>query len=263
MADSTVNLGAGSPEFSGMTMNEAMFGTNDPVAISRATRPSFDESGLGYFFQDGEMVPAADEEGYRVEMPDDLDPQALEFEQSVDRASPYEGLADPMYPMSDVEGFRLLDKGQLFGPGTMSGREGVFVPRRVEMGEDGTITEVPIGFQEGGAVEEMGIMAALFNPFDDYSSPSSAEQGVVRESGREGSEGAARFYAEGSPTFEQVLEEQYGYPDVPRGDFYNTTEAMRAERPRHDMPTYQELEDARTHALMSATLAQQVGPCGS
>jgi hypothetical protein len=114
--------------------------------------------------------------------------------------------------------------------------------------------------QEGGAVEEKGILSALFNPLDDFSRPGSAEQGVVRESGREGSEGAARFYAEGSPTFEQVLEEQYGYPDVPRGDFYNTTEAMRAERPRHDMPTYQELEDARTHALMSATLAQQVGP---
>ena len=160
MADSVVNLGAGAPDFSGMTMNEAMFGTNDPVAISRATRPSFDESGLGYYFQDGEMVPAADEEGFRLlDMGDDLDPQALEFEQSVDRASPYEGLADPVYPMSDVEGFRLLDKGQLFGPGTMSGREGVFVPRRVEMGEDGTITEVPIGFQEGGAVrEERGIV---------------------------------------------------------------------------------------------------------
>jgi len=114
--------------------------------------------------------------------------------------------------------------------------------------------------QEGGAVEEMGIMAALFNPLDDYSSPGSAEQSFVRESGREGSEGAATFYAEGAPTFEQVLEERYGYPDVPRGDFYNTTEAMRAERPRHDMPTYQEMEDARAHALMTATLAQDVGP---
>jgi len=35
---------------------------------------------------------------------------------------------------------------------------------------------------------------------------------------------------------------------------------MRAERPRHDMPTYQELEDARAHALQTALLAKDLGP---
>jgi len=239
MADSVVNLGAGAPDFSGMTMDEAMFGTNDPVAISRETRPSFDESGLGYFFQDGEMVPAADEEGYRIELRSPFATRALqgqEFEQGVGRASPYEGLAEPLTGQSTPD----------------------FTSRPTDL--RGFKGSAEMYLQEGGAVEEKGILSALFNPLDDFSRPGSAEQGVVRESGREGSEGAARFYAEGSPTFEQVLEEQYGYPDVPRGDFYNTTEAMRAERPRHDMPTYQELEDARTHALMSATLAQEVGP---
>lgn len=351
MADSTVHLGAGSPEFSGMTMDEAMFGTSDPVAISRATRPSFDESGLGYYFQDGEMVPAADEEGYRIEMPDDLDPEAMEFEQSVGRASPYEGLAEPLTTQStpdftsrptDLRGFKgaselyisdqrfpgpVYEEGQpppgsetaymspgyqqdTFGampmdiyemPGTtlaepttsydnparalrvMQGRtrdgdtelerQRLFNRRvrrqlreNMAAGMENPLENVfgfagpQIAMQEGGAVEEMGIMSALFNPLDDYSSPGSAEQSLVRESGREGSEGAATFYAEGAPTFEQVLEERYGYPDVPRGDFYNTTEAMRAERPRHDMPTYQEMEDARAHALMTATLAQDVGP---
>ena len=102
-------------------------------------------------------------------------------------------------------------------------------------------------------------MSALLDPRIDL--PSRDYQDMVRASGREGSEGSSIYYSEGSPTFEQVLETKYGYPDdVDRGEFYNTTEAMRAERPRHDMPTYQELEDARAHALMSAELARDVGP---
>lgn len=234
MADSVVKLGAGAPDFSGMTMNEAMFGTNDPVAISRATRPSFDESGLGYFFQDGEMVPAADEEGYRIVMPDDLDPSAMEFEQSVGRVSPYRKLAEPLTNQSVPE----------------------FTSRPTDL--RGFKGSAEMYLEQGGEIEEVGIMSALLDPRIDL--PSAEEQGVVRESGREGSPGSEMYYAEGSPTFEQVLEDKYGYPEVARGDFYNTTEAMRAERPRYDMPTYQELEDARTHALMSATLAQEVGP---
>jgi len=100
MEDTVVDLGAGS---SGMTMNEFMFGSDDPAAVYRRTRPSFDESGLGYYFEDGKMVPAADEEGYRIVMPDDLDPSAMEFEQSVGRASPYEGLAKPLTKQSTPE----------------------------------------------------------------------------------------------------------------------------------------------------------------
>jgi hypothetical protein len=114
----------------------------------------------------------------------------------------------------------------------------------------------PTSFDEGG---EVGIMSALLDPRIDL--PSSEQQNMVRASGREGSEGAAMFYPEGSPTFEQVLETRYGYPDdVERGDFDTTTEIMRAERPRADMPTYQELEDARAHALQTALLAKELGP---
>jgi hypothetical protein len=114
----------------------------------------------------------------------------------------------------------------------------------------------PTSFDDGG---EVGIMSALLDPRIDL--PSSEQQNVVRASGREGSEGAAMFYPEGSPTFEQVLETRYGYPDnVERGDFDTTTEIMRAERPRADMPTYQELEDARAHALQTALLAKELGP---
>ena len=112
MADTVVDLGAGAPD---MSMNEFMFGSSDPAAMYRATRPSFDEEGLGYFSRDGEMIPAADEEGYRIKMPSDLDPLAMEFEQSVDRVSPYRKLADPLTIQSppdlssqsmDVRGFK-------------------------------------------------------------------------------------------------------------------------------------------------------------
>ena len=56
--------------------------------------------------------------------------------------------------------------------------------------------------------------------------------------------------------------DKYGYPaDVDR-EIYDSdsTEAMRSARPRHDMPTYQELEDARAHALQTALLAKDLGP---
>lgn len=115
------------------------------------------------------------------------------------------------------------------------------------------------GYENGGEVEEAGILGALFS--SDIDLPSSADQSLVRTSAREGSEGAAMYYPAGAPTFEQILEEQYGYPDAERETYGATTsEAMRAARPRHDMPTYQELEDARAHVLQSALLAKQVGP---
>ena len=53
MADTVVDLGAAS-----------FFNTDDPVEISRLTRPSYDEEGLGYFFADDGPRPFIDEEGY-------------------------------------------------------------------------------------------------------------------------------------------------------------------------------------------------------
>jgi hypothetical protein len=259
MADSAVNLGAGGyNDFSSMSMDEALFGATDPAAQYRATRPSYDEYGQGYYYQDGVFVPAVDEEGYNLELTGPARSryvQAGEFEQEVERVNPYSRLADPMYPMSDVEGLGLLEKGQLFGSGAMSGKQGVHVPRRVKVNDDGTVTETPIGFENGGnpAIEEAGILSALFN------APTSSEQNIVRESGREGSEGAAMYYPEGSLTFEQRLEQEYGYPAVPR-EMSDASENIRNQRPRHDMPTFQELEDARAHVLMSAEMAKQFGP---
>jgi len=55
------------------------------------------------------------------------------------------------------------------------------------------------------------------------------------------------------------LEQEYGYPSVPR-EMSDAPEDVRNQRPRHDMPTFQELEDARAHALMSAEMAKEFGP---
>lgn len=259
MADSAVNLGAGGySDFSNMSMDEMLFGTRDPVAISRATRPSYDEFGQGYDYRDGAFVPATDEEGYNLELTGPVRSryvQAGEFEQGVERVNPYSRLAEPMYPMSDVEGLGLLEKGQLFGSGALSGKQGVHVPRRVKVNDDGTVTDTPIGFEDGGnpAYEEAGILSALWN------APNAEAQNLVRESGREGSVGSQTYYPEGALTFEQRLEQEYGYPAVTR-EMGDAPESVRNQRPRHDMPTFQELEDARAHVLMSAEMAQQFGP---
>ena len=263
MADSAVNLGAGGyNDFSSMSMDEALFGATDPAAQYRATRPSYDEYGQGYYYQDGVFVPAVDEEGYNLELTGPARSryvQAGEFEQEVERVNPYSRLADPMYPMSEVEGLGLLEKGQLFGSGAMSGKQGVHVPRRVKVNDDGTVTETPIGFENGGEVEG-GIFSLSSYPTLNaiYNAPSKDEQNLVRESGREGSEGAAVYYPEGQPTFEEILEQKYGYAAVPR-DFSEAPESERNQRPRHDMPTFQELEDARAHALMSAQMGLDYG----
>ena len=88
MADTVVDLGAAS-----------FFNTDDPVEISRLTRPSYDEEGLGYFFADDGPQPFIDEEGFRVELMSEPRSRAAEglfLEQSAERFSPYEGMAEPL-----------------------------------------------------------------------------------------------------------------------------------------------------------------------
>tara|TARA_R100001230_G_C5677795_1_gene183821 strand:+ start:834 stop:1862 length:1029 start_codon:yes stop_codon:yes gene_type:complete len=235
MADTVVDLGNGAP---GMTMNEFMFGQRFPgeVFSGDALIPLSDQTDpLNDFLYQKMLTP-----GYEAEFLIDpsIETEDITDENKVKRFDPYEdnpSLAKPMYDTSNPEDALFLFKA---------------------LARDRKGPEIALG--EGGSVEEVGIMSALLDPRIDL--PNAEEQGFVRESGREGSLGSEMYYAEGSPTFEQVLEDKYGYPEVARGDFYNTTEAMRAERPRHDMPTYQELEDARAHALMTARLAQQLGP---
>ena len=221
MGDSAVNLGAGGTDFSGMSMDEMLFGASDPAAAYRATRPSYDEFGQGYDYRDGQFQPAVDEEGYNLEI---MNPsrsaaiQGREFEQEYGRADPYGGLAEPARRRGFSEATELY-------------------------------------LQDGGnpAVEEAGIMSALFN------APDKDAQNFVRTSGREGSVGSQTYYPEGALTFEQRLEQEYGYPSVP-SEMSDAPEDVRNQRPRHDMPTFQELEDARAHALMSAEMAKEFGP---
>jgi hypothetical protein len=222
MADSAVNLGAGGySDFSSMSMDEMLFGTRDPVAISRETRPSYDEFGQGYDYRDGAFVPATDEEGYNLELTGPARSRGhagREFEQEYGRADLYEGMAEP-------------------------------AKRR------GFSSAPELYMQDGGnpAYEEAGIMSALFN------APDKDAQNLVRESGREGSVGSQTYYPEGALTFEQRLEQEYGYPAVTR-EMSDAPESVRNQRPRQDMPTFQELEDARAHVLMSAEMAKQFGP---
>jgi hypothetical protein len=97
---SAVNLGAGGfTDFSSMSMDEALYGTSDPVEISRRTRPSYSETGEAYYFVDDQARPFIDEEGYRVDLGADARSRGMAgqyFEQSVPRYSPYEGMAEPL-----------------------------------------------------------------------------------------------------------------------------------------------------------------------
>jgi len=252
MADTVVDLGAGAP---GMTMNEFMFGQRFP----------------GPVYEEGQPPPGGEsayfDPGYIADMygPDRVDIYEMPDSTLAEPLTGYDNPATALRVMQERtrEGDTALERKRRFNRRLDSRiRDAGRIAR--ETGEEPTLENIfdfagpQIAMEEGGSVEEVGIMSALLDPRIDL--PNAEEQGFVRESGREGSLGSEMYYAEGSPTFEQVLEDKYGYPEVARDDFYNTTEAMRAERPRHDMPTYQELEDARAHALMTARLAQQLGP---
>ena len=84
----------------------------------------------------------------------------------------------------------------------------------------------------------------------------------IRHSGRTGSTTKDMFYPEGQTFFERLAGE-YNYPveNLPAGgsgiNLYGKTRHLR---PREDMPTAQELEDARAHMLGSALTANQYGP---
>jgi len=242
-----VNLGAGGfTDFSSMSMDEALYGTNDPVEISRRTRPSYSETGEAYYFVDDEARPFIDEEGYRVDLGSDARSRGVAgqyFEQDVPRYSPYEGMAAPLTRQSTPD-FSSR-------PTDLRGYKGAPELYMQEGGEP--TTEYPTLIDAGPYYEEAGILSALFN------APNAEAQNLVRTSGREGSEGSQTYYPEGAPTFEQMLEQKYGYAEVPR-EFSDAPEDIRNQRPRHDMPTFQELEDARAHALMSAQMAKDFGP---
>jgi hypothetical protein len=138
-----------------------------------------------------------------------------------------------------------------------------------------------IAMETGGAVEtapeESGIASFMYDVVTG-NAPSD-QLNALRTSGRIGDEMSAAIYGD-EPTFMDRLITDYNYPaTIPMQDDegfpvlneqggqkmaiatdFSLPEYMRTQRPRPDMPTYGELEDARAHALASAELARRYGP---
>ena len=57
-----------------------------------------------------------------------------------------------------------------------------------------------------------------------------------------------------------IMDPETGGQKMMMATDFNLPEYMRTGRPRPDMPTYGELEDARAHALASALMAKDYGP---
>ena len=113
-----------------------------------------------------------------------------------------------------------------------------------------------------GAPEESGFGTVLYDKLLGDGDPTEG----LRESARVGGSRTAALYGS-DPSFMEQLIERYDYPSqmdpelgqmvIPTG---SEPESVRMARPRHDMPTYPELEDARGHMLGSAIAAQEYGP---
>jgi|TARA_R110000744_G_scaffold9982_3_gene31505 hypothetical protein len=120
-------------------------------------------------------------------------------------------------------------------------------------------TEIPAPVQER-EYEERGIasfLAEQFLPFtggEDYSKERVAE---IRASGNPGSSAREAYYGE-DPTFFETLTSNYHYPEIKDGVWGKNRHA----RPpgRQDLPTPQEISDARSHMLASAMVASDYGP---
>lgn len=91
----------------------------------------------------------------------------------------------------------------------------------------------------------------------------------ISKSARPGSDRYEDFYPSSEDDFQSSLIDDFGYPSVidPETgrrviptDKELYSEEVRTGRARKDLPTYQELEDARAHGLASAVLAQEYGP---
>lgn len=153
------------------------------------------------------------------------------------------------------------------------------------------------GFEEGGDVplpDELAYTQGMNNPvqlpeeagigsffMDTLTGNSPSDKlNSLRESGRMDNELGKALYGDG-PTFMEQLVKKYNYPaNIPMQDAdgyaimdpdtgmqkmmmatdMGLPEYMRTGRPRPDMPTYAELEDARAHALGAAELSRIYGP---
>ena len=277
-----VELGEGSP-MSVATKEEL----EEFLKFLRRNRPSYKEGETGeYRIYSDLLEPTPHDPNAKIEVDGrivQLPPIPPSFAgQSMGREEFYEGFADPASGITekDIESgvaslADLQDSASLGDP--FAGREGRFVPQQIEI-EDGKVTTNPIGFENGGGIPEAGIGSFMYDvvtgnvPSDQYN--------AMRTSGRMDDPMAQAIYGQ-DPTFMEQLVEDYNYPaNIPMQDEqgyaimdpetgkqkmmiatdFNLPEYMRTGRPRPDMPTYGELEDARAHALASALMAKDYGP---
>jgi hypothetical protein len=258
-----VDLGAGSPK----EMEEFL-------EFLRKNRPVYKEGDERPYTYYSDMLMVPEEKRNTFEQEYEILP----------RADLYEGFAEPSYgiTLKDIEkgAARLSDmqdEAEMGNP--YAGTSGNFVPQQYEI-VDGKVIANPVGFDDGGEVpvEEAGIGSFMYDmvtgnvPSDQYNS--------MRTSGRMDDPMAQGIYGE-DPTFMERLVKEYNYPaNTPMQDEqgfaimdpetggqkmmmatdFNLPEYMRTGRPRPDMPTYGELEDARAHALASALMAKDYGP---
>ena len=276
-----VELGEGSP-MSRATKEEL----EEFLEFLRRNRPSYKEGGTEEYrdfpilgMQEIDPNARVMIDGKLQQAPRDIIDYAG---QSMGREEFYEGLAAPASGITeeDIQSgvaslSDLQDSDSLGDP--FAGREGRFVPQQIEI-EDGKVTTNPIGFDDGGEIPEAGIGSFMYDvvtgnvPSDQYN--------AMRTSGRMDDPMAQAIYGQ-DPTFMEQLVKDYNYPaNIPMQDEegyaimdpetgkqkmmmatdFNLPEYMRTGRPRPDMPTYGELEDARSHALASALMAKDYGP---
>lgn len=115
--------------------------------------------------------------------------------------------------------------------------------------------------QDTQEFEERGAGTFFLEQYTPFASPPEGaqfdadKQSEIRASGNPGSAARETYYGE-NPTFFETLSSEYGYPLVE-----DPIEGPnRHSRPREDLPTPQELADARAHALGTAMVAADYGP---
>jgi len=281
MGNSVVDLGQGGfrPEisFSGGIMEstpQIASINGDPVYGDLRTKQASGRIGGSYETSSGDVFGAGVSGGMeksRLELPSSL--QALGAPARIDRgegkigAQSYDAFAE-LSDVFGIEGAKALIRGN-YTPSS----------RGEDSYEAGVNLSIP--FENGGDVplpEESGIGSFMYDvvtgnvPSDKYN--------AMRTSGRMDDPMAQAIYGD-DPTFMEQLVTDYDYPaNIPMQDEqgyaimdpetgrqkmmmatdFNLPEYMRTGRPRPDMPTYGELEDARAHALASALMAKDYGP---
>jgi hypothetical protein len=109
--------------------------------------------------------------------------------------------------------------------------------------------------------EERGVETFFKEQYVPFALPegrtnfNTAKREEIRASGSPESAARGTYYPEGDTFFDQ-LAANYGYPLVKD----STSGPNRFGRPREDLPTPQELADARAHALGTAMVASEYGP---